>query len=212
MRFSRRAGIRLGAAAILGLTVGLACQDNDPLSPGQGHLSVRLTDAPFPLDQVESIDVFVVRIDTRINSGTEEEADEDLEENSGGWVTIASPNASFNLMTLQNGVSVPLGGADVTAGMYRSIRLVLDTDLSGVTLKDGTVLTGTSTPSILFPSAGQSGLKVLLSQPIVLDAGEELEVLVDFDAGVSFVLLGNTILPNGLLFRPVIHATLIDGE
>jgi hypothetical protein len=212
MRLTRRAGLRVGLTAMLGLTVALACQDSDPVAPGQGHISLRLTDAPFPLDEVESIDVFVLRIDARMAASTEADAEADLDTEDmggGGWVTIASPNASFNLMTLLNGVSVPLGGADVAAGTYRSLRLVLDTDLSGVTLKVGDVLTGTSTPSILFPSAGQSGIKVMLDQPIILNDGEEIEVLVDFDAGESFVLRGNTILQNGLLFKPVIHASLI---
>ena len=212
MRFTRSAGIRLAVVGALGLTVGLACNDSDPTGPGTGHLSVRLTDAPFPLDEVESIDVFVVRIDARNEASSDEDANEDLDGNGGGWVTIATPNAAFNLMTLQNGVSVPLGGADIAAGAYGSLRLILDTDLSSITLKNGTVLTGTSAPPIVFPSAGQSGLKVMLSQPILLDDGEELEVLIDFDASRSFVLRGNDILPNGLLFTPVIHATLIDEE
>jgi hypothetical protein len=212
MRLTTRTGVRAGLAALLGLTVAVACQDDSPVAPGQGRITVRLTDAPLPLDLVESIDVFVLRIDARMAESTDEESDENLDTEAmedDGWVTIATPNAAFNLMTLQNGVSVPLGGADVTAGTYRSFRLVLDTDLSGITLKSGFVLTGSSTPSILFPSAGQSGLKVKLDVPIVLGDGEELEVLVDFDAGESFVLRGNTIMQNGLLFKPVINATLI---
>jgi hypothetical protein len=35
-------------------------------------------------------------------------------------------------------------------------------------------------------------------------------VLLDFDAEQSFVMRGNTILQNGLLFTPVIKATIQD--
>jgi hypothetical protein len=96
----------------------------------------------------------------------------------------------------------------VTAGAYRSLRLILDTNQSSVTLKDGMLLTGTSSPSILFPSAGQSGIKVHFDTPILVDAGATTIVLLDFDAENSFVLRGNTITQNGLLFKPVIRASV----
>ena len=199
----------VAAVALLG-----ACSDpaEPSLESGQGRLTLHLTDAPFPLDSAESIDVFVVRVEARLATTTEDEAALAVEEasaESNGWVTIATPNASFNLLDLQGGVSIELGGALIDEGAYQSLRLVLDTEQSGVTLKGGLVLTGSSSPSILFPSAGQSGLKVMLDQPIQIVAGEETEVLIDFDAGESFVLRGNTILQNGLLFKPVISASLI---
>ncbi|HEX9564864.1 MAG TPA: DUF4382 domain-containing protein [Gemmatimonadaceae bacterium] len=199
----------VAAVALLG-----ACSDpaEPSLESGQGRLTLHLTDAPFPLDSAESIDVFVVRVEARLATTTEDEAALAVEEasaESNGWVTIATPNASFNLLDLQGGVSIELGGALIDEGAYQSLRLVLDTEQSGVTLKGGLVLNGSSSPSILFPSAGQSGLKVTLDQPIQIVAGEETEVLIDFDAGESFVLRGNTILQNGLLFKPVISASLI---
>ena len=76
--------------------------------------------------------------------------------------------------------------------------------------KDGTVLTAKSSPSIKFPSAGKSGIKVILTDDIVVDEGATTEVLLDFDAEESFVLRGNTIMQNGLLFKPVIKATIHD--
>ena len=103
-----------------------------------------------------------------------------------------------------------LGDAVVASGDYRSFRIIIDTDRSSVTLKDGTVLTATSTPSIKFPSAGQSGIKVLLTDALVVEDGATTDVLLDFDAEESFVLRGNTIMQNGLLFKPVIKATIAD--
>jgi len=198
----------IGAMVVLGALVG--CSDSG-LEPGQGRIALRLTDAPFPLDSVESIDVFVMRIEAKAEATTEADAQASVQgaaAGNDGWIVLATPNASFNLMDLQNGVSVSLGDAEVAAGSYRSIRLILDTNQSSVTLITGLTLTGTSTPSILFPSAGQTGIKVHFDTPIVVDDGATTDVLLDFDAGESFVVRGNTILQNGLLFKPVIRATV----
>lgn len=189
----------------------ISCSDSDSMGPGQGRISVRLTDAPLPLDEVESINVFVVRIEAKAQSTTEADADEDVENggsSSNGWLVLATPNASFDLMDLRDGVSAFVGDAPVPAGSYRSLRLILDTQQSSVTLKDGTVLSGASTPAILWPSAGKTGIKILFTTPIEVDEDETTDVLLDFDAEESFVVRGNTILQNGLLFKPVIRASI----
>lgn len=188
----------------------LACSDSDSLGPGHGRIALRLTDAPLPLDEVESIDVFVLRVEAKLQATTEEDAAavEGAEASSNGWIVLATPNASFDLMDLQDGVNAFLGDAEVPAGAYHSLRLILDTDQSSITLKNAMVLTGSSSPSILFPSAGQSGIKILFSTPIEVAEGETTDVLLDFDAEESFVVRGSTILQNGLLFKPVIRASI----
>ena len=199
-------------AAFLALGALVACSD-DSLGPGEGRIAVRMTDAPFPLDDVASIDIHVVRVEAKVEVTTEEDAALDVEEDdaeSDGWIVLAEPNDDFDLMDLRNGVTVFLGDAVVATGDYRSFRLIIDTDRSSVTLKDGTVLTATSTPSIKFPSAGQSGIKVILTDALVVEEGATTDVLLDFDAEESFVMRGNTITQNGLLFKPVIKATIQD--
>ena len=201
----------IAGMAVLGTL--LACSSSDSMAPGQGRIALRLTDAPFPLDSVQSIDVFVVRVEAKLAATTESDAAASVESSqaaSDGWIVLATPNASFDLMDLQNGVNVLLGETTVAAGSYQSIRLILDTGKSSVTLKDGMILSGTSSPSIVFPSAGKSGIKVLFTTPIEVDEGQTTEVLLDFDAEESFIVRGNTILQNGLLFKPVIKASVID--
>src|SRR5689334_4159644 len=104
-----------------------------------GTVLVKLTDAPFPTDQVKSVDVFVVRVDGRTSDVSEADADQDLE-NSGstGWRTLATPNASFNLLSLQNGATATLGSSPLAVGTYSGLRLIIDASQSSVTLKDGT--------------------------------------------------------------------------
>jgi hypothetical protein len=160
---------------------------------------------------VKSVDVFIVRVDARSADVSDDEANQSLSaasSTSGGWKTVATPNVSFDLLSLQNGIAATLGQATLPAGTYNGFRLVIDQDKSSATLKTGMVLNGGSTPGIKFPSAGQSGIKIMLSQPLTIVAGTETDLLVDFNVDQSFVLRGNTIDKNGLLFKPVVNASI----
>lgn len=199
------------AAALAAGTFSLsACSDSN--SPRMGTLAVSLTDAPFPFDQVERADIFVVRIDAKLAESSEADAAEDVEgdnENtnpSRGWVTIAEPNVALNLLELQGGKVTNLGQETLPVGRYRGFRLILDTDKSSITLKDDFELRGTTTPGIVWPSAGRTGIKINLDRPFEV-VGDGSLMVIDFDLGNSFVLRGNTIQENGLLFKPVVRAT-----
>lgn len=210
----RSTHVRTAATAIVaaGAFLSLAACDSAS-APKTGVLSVALTDAPFPFDQVARADVYVVRIDAKRADATDTDAAADVEgdestntDPSRDWVTVATPNASIDLLELRGGHVTNLGQTTLPTGRYRGFRLILDTQKSSVTLADGTVLTGTSTPGIVWPSAGRTGIKINLAQPIEVDANGSLMV-VDFDLGNSFVMRGATIEENGLLFKPVIRAT-----
>ena len=214
-----RKTVRITACSTLALAAAfvlpLACADSGSTSPvnnsGSGSMVVRLTDAPFSSDSVRNVNIFVVRVDARQSDADSATTDRDLSDDSlsmGGWKTVASPNAAFDLLSLQNGVSQTLGQTTLAAGTYSGFRLVIDPTRSSVTLKDGTVLTGTSNPSVTFPSAARSGIKIVLSQPVQIVSGTTTNLLVDFDVNNSFVQRGNSIEKNGLLFKPVIHATI----
>jgi hypothetical protein len=187
----------LAALAITTFALG-ACSDSS--GTGTGLLTVRLTDAPFPFSEVASVDVFVVRVDAKTESTTDDEAAD--ENNHDGWTTIATPNTLINLLDLGSGKTMNLGATTLPTGNYRSFRLILDTDQSTITLKDG------SEPTIFFPSAGQSGIKVKLDEPIQLTEDGTVMTL-DFDIGRSFVMRGNS-PANGFNFKPVIHAVAQD--
>lgn len=190
--------IRRFAAFVIGTFALVACSDSS--GTGTGLLTVRLTDAPFPFSDVASVNVYVVRVDAKAAETTDNEAAD--EANHDGWTTIATPNALVNLLDLGSGKTMNLGATTLATGTYRSFRLVIDPDKSSITLKDGT------TPPISFPSAGHSGLKVKLDQPIQLTENGSVMTL-DFDIGRSFVLRGNR-AANGFNFKPVIHAVAQD--
>jgi len=190
--------IRLFAAFAIGAFALGACSDSS--GTGTGLLTVRLTDAPFPFSDVASVDVFVVRVDAKTAATTDEEAAD--ETNHDGWTTVATPNTLINLLDLGSGKTMNLGATTLATGNYQSFRLILDTDQSSITLKDG------STPPIHFPSAGQSGIKVNLDEPIQLTENGSVMTL-DFDIGRSFVMRGNN-AANGFNFKPVIRAVAQD--
>jgi len=200
----------VAACATAGL---LACGSDSGMSPSAtGSVSVALTDAPFPFDAVTRADLFVVRIDAKLADTDSADADAGKDDDSHantdpsrGWVTIASPNQAFNLLDLQHGKTANLAQVTLPTGLYHGFRLILDVDKSSITLLDGTVLNGAN-GGIKFPSAGRTGIKIKLASPFAVVSGSS-QMIVDFDLGNSFVMRGNSITRNGLLFKPVIRAT-----
>jgi hypothetical protein len=189
--------MKKAALAALAIVFAAACGDSTPTLSSGGRVNVLLTDAPFPFSQVKSVDIFITKIQAKAEDVDSAAVASD---DSAGWKTLASPGSSFNLLTLRNGTTANLGGANLPVGTYRSFRLVIDTDQSSVTLNDNTK------PNIKWPSAGKNGIKLILDKPFeVTDSTTNL--LIDFDVGRSFVMRGNSISQNGLLFKPVIHAT-----
>ena len=224
---NRLAVIALSATALFSAA---ACSDST--GAGTGTMGVRLTnqsvsasvaasvasdivgteaDSPLSADAVKSVDIFVVRIDAKRQEPSDDDAAEATEESESqkdGWVTVAEPNASFDLMKLADGTNTFLGDAKVAAGSYNGFRLIIDPAKSSVTLNDAnkTVIGGESIVGLKLPSAAKTGIKIKLSGGAVdVKEGATSTLVVKFDVSKSFVMRGATIDQNGLLFKPVIH-------
>ena len=190
----------IAALAVAGTLVAACSESNNGLTgSNSGQVNVMLTDAPFPFSQVKSVDVHIVRIDGKL---AETDSAQAANVDSAGWMTLVSPNSKINLLTLQGGKTASLGVATLPVGTYKSFRMIIDTDLSSVTLNDNT------TPNVKWPSAGKNGIKILLDEPFDVASGTT-NLLIDFDVGSSFVMRGNDISKNGLLFKPVIHGATV---
>jgi hypothetical protein len=202
----------LSATAVAAVLLA-ACGDNDNLtSVNDGHLVVRLSDAGAVIDSLKSVDVFVVRIDGRVAAASDADAESNVDQPaSGNWIPLAAPNASFNLLALQDRVSSPLGDVIVRAATYEGFRIIIDPSKSSVTLSSGRVLIRSSSPGILFPSANRIGIRIAPSRPVVVVGRETTTLIVDFDVANSFVQRGTSIERDGLLFQPVIGETIIDA-
>jgi Cna protein B-type domain. len=178
---------------------------------------MQLTDAPFSFDSVARADLWIVRIDGKV-AGTDSadaEAGKDDDTDGGntnpntGWVVLAKPNQSYNLLSLQNGTTTNLGQITLPTGTYNGFRLILDTQKSSITLQERNGAHRNQQSGDQVPERGRTGVKIVLTAPISLTSGGSVMVL-DFDLGSSFVQRGNTISQNGLLFKPVIRATARD--
>lgn len=220
---SNRLAIAFSAATVFGVA---ACSDST--AAGTGTVGIRLTnqsvaasvaadivgseaESPLPPNSVKSVDIFIVRIDAKAQEPSDDDAAEATEESESakdGWVTVAEPNAKFDLMKLADGTNTFLGDAKVAVGNYNGFRLIIDPAKSSVTLNDGknTVIGGESIVGLKFPSAAKTGIKINLSGgPVEVKEGQTTTLIVKFDVMKSFVVRGNSIEQNGLLFKPVIR-------
>lgn len=162
--------------------------------------AARRADAPFPYDRVERVDVYIVSVSGSLTPDTS---------TSGTFVTLATPNRRINLLDLQNGVTEDLGEIALAEGVITAVRVVIDTDSSSITLKDGRELTATSTPGIAWQSSpGRPTLTALIEGQIdVPDSGGT--VVIDYDVGRSFITpqeIDPSSTDSGFIFSPVLRA------
>lgn len=201
----------VSAAFLAAAGAGWACGSDSVTNADQGTVQVRMKDAPFPTDSVESVNVFVTKVEMRAvaaDSAAADSATASSDAQAHGWIVVASPNRSYNLLALRNGVFAELGATNVNEGRYSAMRIVIDPSRSDVKLKNGMTLSGTTSPNVSFPSGSSSGIKVNFSGGIDVESGDTTTVMLDFDLDNSFVLRGNSITQLGLLFKPVIQASI----
>lgn len=182
------------------LLVTNACNKiDDSEKSGKGRLVIKLTDAPFPVNLVDKTMVTIDKIEIRSKVSVET-ADGETE-NETLYTVLFEGEKVINLLDLQNGVTEELLSLDIDAGSYDLIRLHVTS--SEIILKDGTSF------DLKIPSGSSSGLKIKISPELVVESGDESEVLLDFDVSKSFVVQGNMNTPAGIkgfLFKPVIRA------
>ena len=108
--------IRLWSIVLLGSACGVT-------NPGEsGGTRVLLTDAPFPFDIVQSVNIHIVSVSAS--------ADTDTTVADQRWVTVAEPNQRFNLLELQKGATAIVAEGTLPASQFRAVQLVIDTDKS----------------------------------------------------------------------------------
>lgn len=167
---------RLKIALLAVATITAACYKDDASGPANGKpmTKVLITDAPFPFDTVQSVNVYIVSIAVSTQPDTGSSADNMI------WVTVTEPHRQINLLELQQGDTALLGEGDIPAGQYRAVRLILDTDSSaGIRFTDG------SLALVHWNGAGRQALHVFVEA--AMDVPEEgTDIVIDFDVGRSF--------------------------
>jgi hypothetical protein len=146
-----------------------------------GKMTVHMTDAPALYDEV-NVDVRQVSVHYTDSSMA-----------SGGWVVLNTNAGVYDLLKLQNDVTVVLAGDSLLPiGKIDQMRFLLG-DSNSIMVD-----------SVLFdlkvPSGSQTGLKFNLNAEIKTNT--DVDVVVDFDASKSIVVQGN----GGFLLKP--HITV----
>lgn len=160
---------------------------------GNGRLVVKITDAPFPVDMVESAEVTITKIEIR-------KAGDGICD-SIPFLVVWEGSETFNLLNLRNGVVEDLLDLEIPAGEYNLIRLYVDE--AGLKVKDGDNF------NLKIPGGRQTGIKIFIRPGLVVEGGLTSELLLDFDLSRSFVMRGNMSSPAGIkgfIFKPVIRA------
>jgi len=196
--------IFMGLLIALNLFFSGCAEDSDDRNmDGMGRLTVRLTDAPFPYEEVDQANVTIFKVELRKASEDDYEGDEESMEDDGGnpFITLMEENVQVNLLTLINGATEELADLEIPAGTYDLVRVYVRD--ASVVLKDG------ETYDLKVPSGAQTGIKVFVKPGITVSGGLSSDLLLDFDVSKSFVARGNINRPNfnGFIFKPVILAS-----
>jgi hypothetical protein len=175
---------------------------------GSGTLSVGLTDAST--DQYQAVYVTIKAVEVHMSGDAED-----------GWETVGTPNKTYDLLQLVNGVRETLGIADLKAGHYTQMRLVLgDTPDSSISIlslahpfANYVIDLDGNAHELKVPSGMQTGIKIVHGFDI--NENSTTELVLDFNASASVVIAGNS---GKYLLKPTIkvlntrEASIISGE
>ena len=215
MKFNGRSFAFLSMMFLLSLLVGCGASDNgggqDGVNGGTGTLSLYLTDATT--FAYRAVYVTIVRVDVHLG-GTEDSAD--------NWETVAAPAKTYDLLKLVNGFLEHLGLAELDAGHYTQMRLIIGTEpddelnILGNThpYANYILLRDTDETRELFvPSGVQTGIKLV--KGFTVNEDETTELILDFDAARSVIKAGASglwILKPTIKVLDTITLSVIEGS
>jgi len=173
-----------------------------------GQLSMSLTDAGTDLYQ--AVYVTVKEIDVH-------RADDAAE----SWTAVATPNRTYNLLALRNGVREQLGLVNLDAGHYTQMRFIIGEERdSGLNILSQAhpfanyVIDDSGQSQELKVASGmQTGIKIIHGFDI--NENQTTELILDFDALKSVVVAGRS---GKFLLKPTIKvlsetlASIINGS
>lgn len=154
-------------------------------SGGNGTLSVGLTDASTDLYQ--AVYVTIAEVQAHLSTDAEEV-----------WETAGTPNTTYDLLQLVNGARQSLGITALAAGHYSQMRLILgDAPDSAINIlsvahpfANYVIDLAGNAHELKVPSGMESGIKI--AQGFDINANSTTELVLDFDAGASVVIAGNS--------------------
>ena len=159
----------------------LGCEkDSTGLEPGMARLNVYVTDAAALYD---SVNITFSQVSAHIDSQ---------------WITIKGDPVTVDLLEWTNGNKLLLGSADVPAGKYTQVRIIIDEAKIGV---NGDVF------PLTVPSGAQTGLK--FGPQFSIEEGSVYDIVFDFDVNQSIVVNGPKKDPKSYKLKPHIRMVAI---
>jgi len=158
---------------------------------GPGRLSIRITDAPLNIADVEAAYITISKIEIR-------QANVD---DSYPFLELPMDPVTLNVFELRNGITEELVNLEVPVGDYDLVRIYVDE--AKLKLKDND-----EEFIMKVPSGEQTGIKLFVDPVIHVEGGISAELLLDFDLSQSFVMRGHD-ARNGFIFKPCIRASNI---
>ncbi|WP_051284150.1 DUF4382 domain-containing protein [Desulforegula conservatrix] len=165
------------------------CSGSSSSSDGDGTGKVTFSLKDAPAESYKAVYVSVARVEVQKNSSSDGSA--------GTWITVSTPQKTYNLLELVNGAKSVLGSYELEDGAYGQIRLILSDSPD-----TGKNINGENHPypnyvidsegvvhKLKVPSGYQSGIKIVGGFSV---NGQDFEILLDFDAAASVVKAGNS--------------------
>ena len=201
----------LASAFLFACDGGGSSGSNSTGGDGTGTLSLDLTDAST--DEYKAVYVTIDEVQVHMKGDDKKDSN---------WKVVAkpSPKKTFNLLDLVNGVRQELGIAELAAGGYTQMRLII-----GKIPDDGINILSQKHPyanyviennddlhELKIPSGFQTGIKVVHGFTISLN--QTTELILDFDASRSVIQAGKS---GQWLLKPTIKVlnteeySIIDG-
>lgn len=182
-------------------SIQTAPSDKDDIntnSSATGNLIIDITDAPFPVELIAEANITINKIDIRRT----------VDDTSGDnpFVTLTEKDTTLNLLDLTNGVTTTLVDLEVEADTFDLVRLYISD--ASISVAD-TAAGDTTTFAMKVPSGPQTGIKVFIDPPVIVEGGLTTELLLDVDLSKSFIVQGNPNTPAGIkgfIFKPVVRA------
>lgn len=172
-----------------------SCSDSstDPNQSESGTLTLKLTDAPFPVELATRAEVTIDLITIK--------SQEDIDSDS--LKVLFEGSAVFNLLDYRNGVTATISQVEIPTGIYNQIRMrVVNAEIE---LTDGRIF------NLVIPSGAQTGLKINIHPFLQINNESTNEIILDFDIEKSFVMQGNLNNITGFHFKPVIRAANVSN-
>ncbi len=171
----------------------LACSSDGTVTPNESHVRILLTDKPLDLSTVSAVNVTLERM---ILFQRNDNGDEEAHPMRTPGV-VAGEGLTVNLLELRDGNTTLIADGEVPAGEYLKLRMeIASAEL--VYDDDG----DPDTPEVTSPIFVPSG-KVDVPVPFTVSEGEDVEIVLDFDAELS-VQVNETPGMHPFILRPVV--------